>query len=97
MNRKKVLLIIIEILIGSGSVIGSSAMTLDNPGAVNILSSSTALLSSIAILKTNESFSNLKNRYTKLRHWINVITLLYEKTLKESMIVKKMIKKKSSN
>ena len=29
-------------------------------------------------------------RYTKLRGWINVITLLYEKTLKTSMIDKKV-------
>ena len=33
--------------------------------------------------------SKLKIRYTKLRDWINVITLLYEKTLGESMIDEK--------
>ena len=85
-NKKKVLLIITEILIGSGSAIGSSAMSMINPGAGIIISSSTALLTSIAILITNECISKLKIRYTKLRDWINVITLLYEKTLKESMI-----------
>ena len=52
LNKKKVLLIITEILIGSGSAIGSSAMGLINPGAGIILSSSTALLTSIAILIT---------------------------------------------
>ena len=46
------------------------------------------MLTSIAILITNEYISKLKIRYTKLRDWINVITLLYEKTLKESMIDK---------
>ena len=89
LNKKKILLIITEILIGSGSAIGSSAMSLINPGAGMIISSSTALLTSIAILITNEYISKLKIRYTKLRDWINVITLLYEKTLKESMIDKK--------
>ena len=64
-----------------------------NPGAGNIISGSTALLISIAILITNEYFSRLKIRYTKLRDWINVITLLYEKTLKESMIDKKIDEK----
>ena len=88
LNKKKVLLIITEILIGSGSAIGSSAMSMINPGAGIIISSSTALLTSIAILITNEYISKLKIRYTKLRDWINVITLLYEKTLKESMIDK---------
>ena len=34
-------------------------------------------------------------RYTKLRDWINVITLLYEKTLKESMIDKKVDQKEA--
>ena len=88
LNKKKVLLIITEILVGSGSAIGSTAMSLVNPGAGIIISSSTALLTSIAILITNEYISKLKIRYTKLRDWINVITLLYEKTLKESMIDK---------
>ena len=86
LNKKKVLLIITEILIGSGSAISSSAMTMINPGAGIIISSSTALLTSVAILITNEFISKLKIRYTKLRDWINVITLLYEKTSKESMI-----------
>ena len=86
LNKKKILLIITEILVGSGSAIGSSAMSMINPGAGIIISSSTALLTSIAILITNEYISKLKIRYTKLRDWINVITLLYEKTLKESMI-----------
>ena len=89
LNKKKVLLIITEILIGSGSAIGSSSMGLINPGAGINISSSRALLTSIAILITNEHLSKLKIRYTKLRDWINVITLLYEKTLKTSMVDKK--------
>ena len=95
LNKKKILLIITEILIGSGSAIGSSTMGLINPGAGNIISSSTALLTSIAILITNEYISKLKIRYTKLRDWINVITLLYEKTLKQSMVDKKIDEKEA--
>ena len=63
-------------------------MSMINPGAGIFISSSTALLTSIAILITNEYISELKIRYTKLRDWINVIALLYEKTLEESMIDK---------
>ena len=95
LNKKKVLLIITEILVGAGSVVGSSSMALINPGAGIVISSSTALLSSIAILITNEYISKLKIRYTKLRDWINVITLVYEKTLKESMIDKKIDQKEA--
>ena len=95
LNRKKILLIITEILMDASSAVGSSSMALINPGAGIIVSSSTALLTSIAILITNEYFSKLKIRYTKLRDWINVITLLYEKTLKQSMIDKKIDEKEA--
>ena len=70
-------------------------MALINPGAGIVISSSTALLTSIAILITNEYISKLKIRYTKLRDWINVITLLYEKTLKKSMVDKKIDEKEA--
>ena len=96
LNKKKIVLIITEILVGSGSAIGSGAMSLINPGAGIIISSSKALLTSIAILVTNEYISKLKIRYTKLRDWINVITLLYEKTSKESMIDKKIDEKEAN-
>ena len=89
-------MIISEILIGVGSTVGSSSMALINPGAGIVVSSSTALLTSIAILITNEYISKLKIRYSKLRDWINVITLLYEKTLKESMIDKKIDQKEAN-
>ena len=95
LNKKEVLLIILEILVGTGSAVGSSTMGLINPGAGIIVSSGTALLTSIAILITNEYISKLKIRYTKLRDWINVITLLYEKTLKASMIDKKIDEKEA--
>ena len=82
-------------MIRSGSAIGSSAMSLINPGAGIIVSSSTALLTSFAILITNDYISKLKIRYTKLRDWINVITLLYEKTLKRSVVDKKIDEKEA--
>ena len=89
------MLITTEILIGSTSAIGSSTMGLINPAAGIIISSSTALLTSIAILITNEYISKLKIRYTKLRDWSNVITLLYEKILKTSMTDKKIEEKEA--
>ena len=94
LNKKKVLLIITEILVGSASTISCSTMGLIIPGAGIINSSSTALLTSIAILITNEYISKLKIRYTKVRDWINVITLLFGKTLKQSMVDKKIDEKK---
>ena len=95
LNKKKVLLIITETLIGLGSAFSTSTMSLINPSIGIVLTSFTALLTSIAILITNEYISKLKIRYTKLRDWINVITLLYEKTLKESMIDEKINEKES--
>ena len=69
-------MILTEFLVGSTSTVGSSTVGLINPGAGIIISSSTALLTNIAILITNEYISKLKIRYSKLRDWINVITLL---------------------
>ena len=84
------MLIITEILIGSASTVSSSTMGLIYPGAGIFISSSTALLTSITILITNEYISKLKIRYTKIRDWINVITLLFEKILKTSMVAKEI-------
>ena len=96
-EKKRVLLFITEILVVAGSAVCSSTMSLITPGASNNISSSTALLTSIAILITNEYISKLNIRNTMLRNYTNVITLLYEKTLKESMIDKNLIKKKPNN
>ena len=83
------MVIITEILIGSGSAISPSTMSLINPSIGIVLTSSTALLTSLAILITNEYISKKKLRYTNLSDWINFITILYEKTLNQSMIDKK--------
>ena len=61
-------------------------MSLINPSIGIVMISSTALLTSIVILITNEYIKKLKIRYTKLRDCMKVITLPYEKTLKTSMI-----------
>ena len=95
LNKKKILLIITEILVGSGSAVTSSTFSLINPSIGIPIASCSALLTSIAILITNEYISKLKIIYTKLRDWINVITLLYEKILKESMIDKKIDQKEA--
>ena len=70
-------------------------MELINSGAGIIISSSTALLTSISILITNEYISKIKIGYTKLRDWINVITLLFAKTLKTSMVDNKFDEKEA--
>ena len=95
LNKKKILLIITKILLGTSSAVSSSTMGLINPSVGIVVSSSTALLTSIVLLITNEYISKLKIRYTKLKDWINVITLLYEKTLKQSMIGKKFDEKEA--
>ena len=61
MNKKKLIVVFTEVLLGSASTINSSTMGLINPGA-GIILSSTALLTSKAILITNEYISKLKLR-----------------------------------
>ena len=86
LTEKKVLLIITELLRGSASTIISSTLAILNPSAGIVISSSTALLTGIGILIMNECISELKIWYTKLREWINVIALLYEKSQESFMI-----------
>ena len=85
-NAKKTLIFIFEKFIAYASTINSSTLVMLNPSAGIMISSSTALLIPVAILITNEYISKTKIRYTKLPHWISVITFPYEKTLKESMV-----------
>ena len=53
------------------------------------------MLTSIAILITNDYVSKLKIRCTELGDWINVIVIVYEKTLKTSMVDKKIDEKEA--
>ena len=61
-HKKKVYLNITEILVGLGSAISTSTLSVSNSGIVIIITSSTALLSSVAIIVTNEYISILKIR-----------------------------------
>ena len=95
LNKKEVLLIVTEVLIGSGSATSTWNMLLINPSIGIVLTSSSALLTSLAILITNEYISKLKLRYTKPRDWIIFITILYGKTSNQSMIDKKIDEKEA--
>ena len=88
----KLLLAISEELKGSSSTIVPSTLSIVTPSLGISRASSSALITLIAILITKEEISKLKIRYTKLRQWINVISLLYQKTSKQSMIHKKNMK-----
>ena len=92
LNKKKIYITILEILTGIAGVTTGSALSITGVGtAVGIpIASSTAFMASMATLITNEYFSKMKIRYTKLRDHINMITLLYEKTLEKSMKDKKL-------
>ena len=88
LNKKKVIIFISELLIGSGTAMSTSTMSIINPSIGIVLTRSSALLTSRAILIANEYISKLKLRYTKLRDWINFITILYVKTIIQSMVDK---------
>ena len=64
-------------------------MSLIKPSIGIVITSSTAPLTSIAILIMNENISEIKTRYIKLRVWINCVTLQYEMTWKQPMVDKK--------
>ena len=86
-------MIVSEILIGLVGLGVGSGLTISGLTPVGIMcASSISIFSSISTLNTNECFSKLKIRYTKLGNWINIITFLYEKTLKQSMSEKKLIR-----
>ena len=93
--RKKLLTIITEILIRSASTINSSTLAVKNFSAGAIVSISTNLLASIAMLITDEYISKWKIRFTKLPDCINLFTLLYEKTLRQSLVEKKIDEKET--
>ena len=77
LNKKKVKLNITEILEGSASTITSATLSTINPSIGVVISTRTALLTSVAIFVTNEYNSKLKIRYTQLGNWIIVFTLLF--------------------
>ena len=77
-------MIVSEILKGVSGLCVGSGLTISGIAPVGMVTAgSISFLSSISTLITNEYFSKLKIRYTKLRDWINVTTLLYENTLKK--------------
>ena len=79
-----------ELLIGLIGLGVGSRLTVSGLNPVGVMCASCfSSLSCISALITKEYFTNVKGRYTNLRDWINVITFLYEKTLKTSMVDRK--------
>ena len=96
LNEKKVFMIFSKILLGSVGLSVGSGLSLLGIAPVGIMrASSISFLSSISTFFTNEYFSRLKIRYTKMRDWINVTTLLNEKTLKQLMLDKTIDQKEA--
>ena len=82
-------------MLESGSPITTSTLSIINSSVGIAISTSTALLTSVATLITNEYIRKLKIRYIKLRYWISFITILYEKTLNQSTADKKIDEKEA--
>ena len=94
-NKKKVYISVLEVLTGASGVVVGSTLTATGVGAtIGVpIAGVSAFIASIATLITNEYLSKRKARYTKLRDHVNMITLLYEKTLTKSMVDKKIDEK----
>ena len=77
-----------EFSLGSNSTVVSPTKSIVNPGNSIPRPSNSTLITSIALLITIEFLSKFKMRYTKLGDWVNVITLLNEKTLTQQFFGK---------
>ena len=97
LNTKKVLLVISEVLSGGVSTLTTSTLSSVDPSAGTIISRSTALIISIAVLITNDLISKLRIRYTILGDCFNVRTLRYGNTLRKSMVDKKIDDKEAED
>ena len=94
-NKKKVYVSVLEILTGASGIVVGTTLTATGVGAtIGVpIAGVSAFIASIATLIPNEYLSKRKARYTKLRDPVNMITLLYEKTLTKSMMDKKIDEK----
>ena len=94
LNKKIIFKIVSEILKGVGGISVASGLTISGLAPAGMVAASgISFLTSISTLITNEFFSKFKILHTKLRSWIIVTTLLFDKTLKESMIDKRIDEK----
>ena len=84
-----------ETLLGSSSTILPFIQSIFSTTIAIPKASSSALITSKALLLTIEYISKLKNRYTKLRDWMKAITLLRGEILKKSMFDRKTLMKKN--
>ena len=82
------------ILVGAVGVSVQSGLTVLGVTPVGILCANSIFFSSnISALITIEYFSISKTRYTKVKDWVIVNTLLNERILKQLLIEKKVIRK----
>ena len=98
-NERRIHLTILEILVAvSGLTVGTSLSMRGVGTIIGVpIEGCSSFLASVATLITNENLPKLKLRYTKLKAWIIMITILYEKTLDKPMIHKEIIEKKDRN
>ena len=94
-NERRIHLTILEILVAvSGLTVGTSLSMRGVGTIIGVpIEGCSSFLASVATLITNEYLPKLKLRYTKLKVWIIMITILYEKTLDKPMIHKGIIEK----
>ena len=91
LNKEKVFMIVSKISIGGVGLGVGSGLTVSGLASIGLVcASSISVLSKTWTLISNEYFSRMRIRFTKLKDWIIEITLLYEKTLKQSMVDKKI-------
>ena len=80
-------MIVSDFLIGTVGLSVGSGLSIPGSAPVGVVcAGSFSFLSGISTLIASENISKVKIRFTKLRDWIHVITLIYERTLKKSIV-----------
>ena len=87
-NGKKCYTLVLKILVGvSGLTVGTSLSITGVRTSFGVpIAGFCSFLASLAKLVTNECNSQLKVRYTKLKNWTKLITILHDKTLEKPRI-----------
>ena len=80
-------MIIPEFLLCGGGVVVGTTLTITGATPTGLpIAGATSFVSTVARLLPNEQCSKFKERYTKLRDWMKLISILYKKALTKSMI-----------
>ena len=98
-NKKNIFITFLENLTRASRLAVGTSLSIRGVGAsIGVpIAGCVSFIASVATLITNEDFSKVKLRYKKLEDWMNMVSIVYEKTLSKCKIDKKIIEKRERN